>query len=241
MIGFIDIHTHILPATDDGAKDMAEAITMLKMAWDCGTRMVVLTPHYRAAYKKIATSQIYETFHQLVAEAQQEVPGMELRLGRELHNEQDLPDKLRTGEAIALAQTRYVLLEFSSVSLRSQIVRGVENVLYSGYVPIIAHVERYAAFREDKDLIDEVLNMGALIQVNAESVLGENGWGTRRYCHKLLRTQKVHFIASDAHQVDWRPPVLDKCWERISKKYGYHYAEQIFRQNAEKILGNREL
>lgn len=241
MDQLIDIHTHILPSIDDGARDMEEAIQMLCMAWDDGIGEVVLTPHYRGAYKKIPVDRIWERFEQLTEAARRAIPGMKLHLGRELHYEQDLYDKLCDGDVMPFANTQYVLLEFSTVSRRSQIVQGVENVCYSGHIPIVAHVERYNVCRDDKKLIDELLDMGALIQMNADSIMGENGWSVRRFCHKLLRAQKVHFIASDAHRTDWRPPLLKKCWERVSRKYGQEYAEQVFRKNARNVLENREM
>lgn len=240
MDGFVDIHTHILPTIDDGARDMMEAIHLLYAAWNSGTRAVVLTPHYRGASRKISTSSIQAGFEQLTQCVQEEIPEIKLYLGRELHYEQDLSDKLRDGVVETLANTRYVLLEFSSASPRSQMALGVESLLYSGYIPIIAHVERYAACRDDKNLVDELINLGALIQINAGSVMGEHGWGIQRYCHKLLRQEKVHFVASDAHRMDWRLPMLDKCWNRVSRKYGQDYAEQLFCKNAKIILENRE-
>lgn len=241
MEGFIDIHTHILPEVDDGARDISEACRMIRMAWKNGTRALVLTPHYRGAYKKNKPVWLREYFDALRRMMEQELPEMKLYLGNEIFYEKDAPEKLRAGEILSLNDTRYALLEFSSVSLRSQVVNGVTDMIYCGYIPVIAHVERYDIFHKDPGLIDEVLRMGAMIQVNAESIMGSQGLRIKHYCHTLLRDRKVHFVASDSHRVDKRPPLLSQCYEKVKKKYGREYAAQVFYKNARAILEDREL
>lgn len=241
MEGFIDIHTHILPQVDDGARDIAEAEKMIRMAWEDGTRALFLTPHYRGKYKKNPPAWLRENFDLLQRQIREALPEMRLYLGSELHYEKDAPEKLQEGRILSLNGSNYVLLEFGSSSLRSQVLSAVSEITCCGYTPVIAHAERYPVFRTDPSLADDVLDMGALIQLNAESILGTQGFRIRHYCHTLLRQGKVHFIASDSHHTDWRPPMLSKCWKKVSKKYGQEYASRLFRQNALAILENREL
>lgn len=240
MDGFIDIHTHILPGVDDGPKDILEAVCLARLAWEDGTRVLFLTPHYRGSYKENSPAWLQESFSLYKQMLHQSLPEMALVLGSEAHYESQLPQLLENGTVLSLGDTGYVLLEFASNALRATILEGVSEVSRSGFTPVIAHAERYAAFRKDESLADTVLDMGALIQLNAQSVLGGQGWAVRQYCHRLLREEKAHFIASDAHDVRHRPPLLKKCFQHVCKKYSREYANRLFRENAQAILPDRQ-
>ena len=233
---FIDIHSHVLPGVDDGARSMEEALALLRMAWEDGTGTLVLTPHYRGKFKKNTPQQLFEVFAELSRQAEQQVPGLRLYLGNEAGNEHELSDKLLSGRVLSIAGTRYVLLEFAEQCYRSRVLSSVLELVNSGYVPIIAHVERYDVFHKNSALAEEVLEMGALLQVNAESVLGGQGFALKRYCKKLLKKGRVHFVASDAHDPEERPPRLRACYEWVSRKYGEEYARAIFIENAKAVL-----
>lgn len=238
MNGFTDIHTHILPGVDDGAKDLSEALALVRMAWMNGTRTMFLTPHYRGVYKRNSIQLLREKYEQFSAMAAAQCPGMRLYLGNEIYYEANVPEKLESGQILTMNDSRYVLLEFSGASLRSHVLSGVSEVVRYGYIPIIAHVERYDVFHTNPDLVSEVLNYGALLQVNAQSVMGENGFKVKRFCHKLLKQQMVHFVASDAHDALRRAPILRQCFLRVQKKYGAQYASWIFFENAEAMISN---
>ena len=100
----------------------------------------------------------------------------------------------------------------------------------------IAHAERYDIFRKNKSLPEELLYVGALIQLNADSILGKCGLATKWVCHRLLKKGMVHFVASDGHDRKDRPPVLKECFEYVSKRYGREYAWRLFRDNALDLL-----
>lgn len=239
MNGFTDIHTHILPEMDDGAENMTQALKLLRLAWENGTRTIFLTPHYRGKYKKHTPGELEEAAAWLREMAQNELPGMELYLGQEIAYEADAPEALHRGRVLTLNGSRYALLEFRTNSLRSHMVTGVSETLRCGFVPIVAHIERYDIARKNMDLVDELLNMGALLQLNADSVLGENGFGVKRFCHRLLAEGKVHFVASDAHDVTRRPPLLRRCFLEVHKKYGKEYAARLFSENAQAVIDNQ--
>lgn len=239
--GFVDLHTHILPGADDGAQNMADALRMVRMAWNNGTRAIMLTPHYRGAYKRNTPRWHQENFDIFRQMAADEFPGMELYLGSEAHYEVELPDSVMAGEVMTLNDSRYLLLEFSSISLKSRIIAGVSEIAGCGLVPVVAHADRYDAFRSDENLTDEVLEMGALIQLNADSVMGKHGAQVHAFCHRLLKEEKAHFIASDAHDVEARPPVLRECFLSVHKKYGQEYAAQLFSTNARAVIENRRI
>lgn len=233
---FYDIHTHILPGMDDGAQNFEQATALLRMAWEDGTTALVLTPHYRGRFRKNTPEQLRDGFEALRQWAQREIPEMKLFLGNEAGWERDLPDKLDEGRVLPLGNTDCVLLEFEYGCFRSQVLDGVLELSNRGYIPVIAHVERYDIFRKSKKLAEEVLELGALLQLNADSILGQHGLGVKSYCHWLLKQQLVHFVASDGHDATLRKPTLQACFRRVEKKYGAEYARALFRDNAEAML-----
>lgn len=236
MDGFVDIHTHILPGVDDGAPDIPEALRLLRMAYQTGTREIILTPHFRGRFKKYTPEQLQTVFSELMQAVKRELPQMKLYLGSEAYYEWELPELLAEKSVLTINNSRYCLLEFSPGVLRSQVVTGVSEIVRYGFIPIIAHVERYDVFRKAYDLLDEVVDMGALIQINADSVLGKHGFRIKWFCDSILKAEKVHFVATDAHDEKNRPPILRECFLRINKKFGPEYAQQLFWFNPRALL-----
>ena len=236
---FTDIHTHILPATDDGARDLQEALVMAEQAYAAGTRRMFLTPHYRGQYRKNTPAMLQERFDAFRQAVADKLPELELRLGSEVQYQMDVFQLLHSGEVLSLGGSKYVLLEFLGNALRSRIVAGVAEARQFGYVPIIAHVELCDALRADPTLRAEVVGMGARLQVNADSVIGRGGLAVKWFCHKLLRQRQVHFVASDGHDPKLRTPSLQKAYQLVQRKYGEQYAGLIFDENGRAVMENR--
>lgn len=241
MKGFIDIHTHILPGVDDGAPSMEAALALIDAARQNGTRFLFLTPHYRGKFKKNTPEDLLAVFHQLQTQVQAQWPDMLLFLGQEIYCEVDAPERLASGQIMSLNGSHYALLEFRPATVRSDVIRGVSETIFSGFVPIIAHAERYDVFRKDATLLEEVLHMGSLIQLNVDSIMGGQGFAVKRFCHKLLSSRKAHFVASDAHDMDHRPPLLRDCFLRICKKYGNDYARKLFYENPLAVVNHQDM
>ncbi len=240
MIGFFDMHTHILPGADDGAGKIEEAVALLARAYQDGTRAIVLTPHYRGKYRKNTPEQLDGLFQALCAAVVDRFPDLRLYLGQEIYYDSGAAEALAEGRALGIHNTGYAMLEFSPRSSREQIEKGVDTFLYYGYRPVIAHGERYDTLRKDRALLNYVLSRGALLQINADSILGRHGWGVKHFCHKVMQKRQASFIASDAHDLKCRPPELRECYLYTAKKYGKEYAQAVFYENAEKIIGKRK-
>lgn len=241
MNGYTDLHTHLLPGVDDGAQNMSQAMELIRMAYENGTRNIMLTPHYRGKYRQNDPVWLREVFAMFQEVVHEEYPRMNLYLGNEVYYEMDAGVMLDAGKAMTLNGSRYCLLEFRTASLRSQVEMGISEMLRFGYTPIIAHAERYEIFRHDPSLTDEVLNMGALIQLNADSIMGKHRLSVTRFCDRLLREGKAHFIGSDAHDPKKRPPLLRDCWWKIYKKYGQEYANLLLYENAQAVIENKTI
>lgn len=238
---YVDIHSHILPALDDGAKDESQFLEMLRMAAADGITDIIATPHFHYRRGHATPYQIREAVtkgQQLIKEA-----GLDIRLyaGNELYYTHELLETVKAGEALTMADSDYVLLEFSPDTERRKIRNAVYQFLSEGYYPIIAHMERYQAFQKHMDFAAEIFDMGAYYQINAGSILGAAGWTTKRFTKIMLQSGMIHFIATDAHDMSKRPPHLEKALNRVEKKLGEQEALRYVSNNPQMILNNQAI
>ena len=148
----------------------------------------------------------------------------------------DLQEILEKRKYVTMAGSSYVLLEFSEGDSAQHIRERVYNVLSCGYEPIIAHVERYQATVKDVGFSGDLVDMGAKLQVNVESILGKYTWGAKRYCRKLMKEDLLSFVGSDSHNTKTRIPNIGAGAACVSKKMGEAYANRIFHDNPLEIL-----
>lgn len=237
MIGIIDIHCHLLPGVDDGAPDLETAVALLKKEYADGVRSIIVTPHYRKKMFEPPMDKILENYRILRTHA--EKMGIRLYLGCEYHVNTQIVDDIFGGKRPSLAYTRYVLCEFSSLSTASFIRERCAQMISRCLVPVIAHVERYPALMNDKNLMRELSESGCLMQVNAGSLLGKEGLRVKHTCRKLLEEGLIDLVASDCHDLKHRPPLMGECARWMEKKLGRTQARRILRDNPQMILDNR--
>ena len=168
----IDIHTHVLPGIDDGAKNWETCLTMLSQSYECGIETVFATPHYEP-WNKTATVEEIRTLCKQAKEKLQTERGitMEIYPGCEIYYNFEVVDKLKRGELATLAGSRYVLVEFKPSAQYRELCRAVKEFRDAGYIPIIAHVERYECLK-NLERMDELKELGALLQMNLEAIQG---------------------------------------------------------------------
>ena len=234
----VDIHCHLLYDVDDGADTLKESLEMLREACRQGVRAIILTPHYRHGMFYFDKAVIEENFAVLKPYAKK--LGMKLYLGTEYHIDSNCVKYLQNGRCLTLADSPYVLSEFSYGTEYSYIRIMVQELLVNGYLPVIAHAERYRCMREHPEYAGELQKLGAWIQVNADAVLGLEGWKTKRYVKKLLKNDWVDIVASDSHNIVNRECRLGKCRKYLKRKYGEKCAVTLLEKNPEKILRARE-
>ena len=230
MKGLTDIHMHIIPGVDDGARDMEEAIEELQMSVRQGVERVVLTPHNFAFDD--TPDEVEKNFTALKNEVKKLNLSVELFLGCEMLVFEDSVDecvrKLIEGIYPTMAGSTYVLTEFvPDYHTAEMAFLIIDRLVDAGYVPIIAHTERYDL--TTLEVAREMVHRGALIQINAYSVKDEGRARTRDNANMLLREKLVGFIGTDAHRLSHRPPVIESGVKEILRLYGEAYAEQIFR------------
>lgn len=236
MKNIFDIHCHILPNVDDGSDSIEESIAMLKSEYGDGVRHVILTPHYRKRMFETSQGKIIAKYEELKKEAKQKLPDLELYLGAEFHSNMDMISLLQEREQLLMAGSSYVLVEFSEGDEKQKIRERCYTLVSHGYDPIIAHVERYRATMGNLSFINELKQMGAYIQVNADSIIGEDGWKMKRFCKKMMEQRLLDFVGSDAHGAKERRAHMGACAAYMEKKMGKAYTEQILIANPSEII-----
>jgi len=220
----IDIHSHLLYGVDDGAKDIQESLDMLMDAKKQGVEAMILTPHYRHGMFGYQKEQIEENFIELKNRASD--IGVKLYLGTEYHVNSMIIEHLKSGRCHTLADTSYVLAEYKPETEFSYIKASVQDLLFRGYIPIVAHVERYACMDNLKN-VALLREIGVMIQVNADAVIGKDGLRAKGYVKKLLKRGYVDFVGSDCHGMKQRKSNMGKCRDYLYKKYDEHYVVKI--------------
>ena len=231
-MGYVDIHSHILPHMDDGAKDMDDTVEMLRIAYHEGITHIIVTPHYKSGRFPADSERLHQKLQKVQQVAEEQNIPITLYAGNEIFYHSELEEKFQTGELCTLNNSSYVLIEFSPFDNYRYIRNAMEDVMGMGYIPILAHVERYQCMCKDSNSVVELKAMGCEIQVNAGSIVGDNGWRVRHFVHKLLKTGLVDFIGTDAHNTTGRKPAMQKCAACLYKKYDKAYADALLFENA---------
>lgn len=237
MVGMIDVHCHILPGIDDGAANLTVARALLQKQYQDGVRAIIATPHYRKRMFEPSAGAVIASYQNLREQAMR--MGIQLFLGCEYHVNMEITEAVYAGKQPSMAGSRYVLSEYSSASTESFIKERSYHMLSRGLIPVIAHVERYPVLTKNLDLIEELQEMGCMLQVNAGSILGEDGFKVKSFCKKALSYGLVDLVGSDSHDLKHRKPRLGECAVWLEKKIGQDYMERLLRENALKILQNK--
>lgn len=221
-----DIHTHILPNVDDGSKNIELSIELIKQEIDFGVTDLFLTPHYMKIRNYISTySNNMEIFEDLKKEVENQNLKINLHLGNEIYATNMLLSDLKTKKIVPLGDTKFVLVEFAMGEEDYEIGETINNLVVTGYIPIIAHPERYQYFKSLKDY-KIIKKMGAYIQVNAGSFFGIHGRFAKKMAFQLVKNGYCDFIASDVH--DFRGNYLLEAYKLINKKFTEEVAKRLF-------------
>src|SRR5438067_3244927 len=212
----VDIHTHILPAIDDGAKHMATAKQMCDMAFGDGIRHIVCTPHANDTY-----AYDRKVFEQRLAELREKTPaGLELTLGCDFNfSFQNIQAAMAEPGGFVIGQTQYLLVELSDFAIPPAIGHALARFVESGITPIITHPERNLVMQQRPDLVLAFAKSGCVIQLTANSLTGFWGLAAQRTAEWVLARQAAHIISSDAHDLTSRPPILSRARDLVSSRY----------------------
>lgn len=229
----IDIHCHILPGLDDGARTIEETLQMLQIAKERGITDIVATPHIYPDFYFPEMEKILEAYN----EVKNYVSGVNLYLGTDLHLCPETIKYLKEGRALTINNGSYVLIEPPEFFGAMELLEMLFQLRGEGYYPIITHPERYQIFREKKELLFKIVEQGNFLQLTSASITGYFGETVQNFSRELIKEKIVHLVASDAHSPRRRIPFLKDAYEKISEWGSKDYSMYI-EENSLKVLNN---
>jgi protein-tyrosine phosphatase len=238
----IDIHAHILPGVDDGAKNWEESLDMARMAVNDGIRVMVATPHlFKGRTIDLKQLNGKEAILQHVAQLQQRlseasipleiIPGCDFPLGVESL------ELLDAGQALTINDAnRYLLLELPDTSLPPATEEICFYLQSKGLTPIITHPERHLILQEMPHKLKRLIDLGCLVQMTGNSLTGKFGRRVKKISQQLIKLGYIHLLATDAHGPKVRPPLLSQAVTELSRLVGENRARAMVHDLPGKIL-----
>lgn len=232
----IDVHSHIIPGVDDGPETFPEAIDMLRLSAESGVTDIIATPHANARYSYDAS-----TVAELAASLQSEIGNLiRIHRGCELNLTFENAERaLSKPQQYTLAGGSYLLVEMAEDYVAPAIDDVLNDMVNAGLRPVIAHPERNHAIRHDVRRLRNWVERGCLLQVTAQSLLGDFGSHTKRASERMIELRLAHLIASDTHDALHRPPTLDTCFSYVSTMFDETTADRLLNVNPLRILQNQ--
>lgn len=241
---FIDLHSHIAWDVDDGIKTKEDAIKALEQAIEDGIMGICSTPHVICGKTDTNAFQNILLRQQELMEIAKEM-GVYIYSGAEMFMNIDFLDSLDNGIFQTLNESRYMLVEFDlsrDIHYISYIDEYLDELFCRGFIPIIAHVERFFPMGLDMEMIENWLDMGCLLQTNRTSLMGFQGKVIQRNAHHLVKNKMIHLVASDTHRtVGNRIEKLSDAYQVVIKLTNTEYANQLLFQNPLIILDDEVL
>ena len=235
----IDLHAHILPGVDDGAETLEESIQMCWISHQDGVGTIVATPHILPGIYKNDRSSILSKLHELQSAVRLD---SEFRIlaGADVHFSSDLVQRFENQEIVTINDNgRALMVEFDYQSIPYHAEEVLFQLITRGIVPIITHPERNLEIARAPKRYFEMIQMGCLGQVTAMSLTGDFGSEVRRAAEKLLSKRLIHVIASDAHSVNGRRPILSAGVKAAEKMVGKEEAIKMVTDYPEAIIKGR--
>ena len=234
-----DIHCHIMYGIDDGSKSLEQSIEILKNAYSNGITDIVLTPHYinKSEYN-CDNKKKKKILDELISELKKENIDINLYLGNEVMIDPDVSKLIANNKISTINNTKYVLVELPMHYENPNSEKMMFEIIRHGYIPILAHPERYDYVKEDISKLEPYINMGCILQGNYLSLFGRYGDEAKKILKILLKQRKIKILASDIHRpsTDYRIKKLKKKlkWFLRDKKY----QEELLETNFLKIINN---
>jgi protein-tyrosine phosphatase len=229
----IDIHSHILPDVDDGARHLDEALEMASIASADGIQQMVCTPHmFNGISDNPQPAEIVERVEEFQAAIYAKDPkGLKVLPGNEVHVSHEIAEQAKTDRVTKLNRKNYMLVEFPTMTVPI----GADELFYrlqlNGVKPILVHPERNSQLQARPSMVAGFIERGVYVQVTAMSVTGEFGAAAKNCADSLLRHNCVHFLATDAHRAERRPPILSRGRDAAAAVIGAEKALKLVWDN----------
>lgn len=238
----IDMHCHIIPKIDDGSKNLEMSIAMAKKAYEHGYTGIFATSHFIEINHETNKNDIESKVGALNNVLKIRGINIEVYPGNEVYYTPNITSILKKNEKICtLNNTRYLLIEFPMSGSVINFLNVISDIVKNGYRPIIAHPERYEFTSKNFELLKQSIEIGALLQINVTSIMGEYGLVPKKNVKNLLKNNMVHFIGTDSHNDTRVYENFDKSINKISKIIGKEKLHEILYDNSRKVMKNIEI
>jgi protein-tyrosine phosphatase len=232
----IDIHCHLLPGIDDGPNSWEESVKLAKLLSNEGVDTAIATPHWiKGSEWQTDSSHVLELVNELNLKLGEEKIALNVLPGMEIGINENLVDLTRNGKILTLGGGNHILVETPYVSIPYGIKEIIFRLKVSGIEPILAHPERCGEIQSNPKALKDIVDSGALIQVTTSSLLGYFGKRAKECAISLAKEGLVHFVASDAHSPDKRPPIIKEALTLLKNLIGEENTRAIERRGLQII------
>lgn len=242
-MAMVDLHVHILPGVDDGSSGMEESLQMARLAAASGVHAMAVTPHCNipGVFENYDGPELRRRIKLLQEAVRRDKIELELFSGMEVFGRENLVELLDGKRLVPINDGIYLLIEFAFEETADWMTFLLKEVLKAGYVPLVAHPERYEAVKRDPQTAWRWVRMGCALQVNKGSILGRFGRGEQRTAMLLLEHELAACVASDAHHADFRTPHMGEAADYLEGYFGGGCVQLLLEDNPARILSSKEV
>lgn len=239
----VDIHCHLLPGVDDGSGNMSDSIEMAEVAFQSGTKSIIATPHCNipGSFRNYWSEEMDTLLESLQHELKSRHIPINIYKGQEVFLTSGFMELIKQNKLITLNDSRYILVEFDMRENFSMAYSKLDQLVSEGYIPIVAHPERYAFVTEHIESVYKIKELGCLIQINKGSLKGSFGHSARKAASHIIGTYQADFIASDAHSQFSRTPFLADVHEFLCERFSTDYADILLRVNPNRVINDERI
>jgi protein-tyrosine phosphatase len=230
----IDIHTHILPGIDDGPVNSDQSLKMLHRGVAEGILGLVCTSHVLDQLDEKVEARFIKAFKELEKKVKENHIPINLWLGSEIHCHAAFNRNSKL--ATLNGNGKYILFELPMIEVPKDAKELFFDLSLDGLTPILAHPERNLYLQQNLELVEDFVQRGVLMQINAGSLTGDFGRKVKQTAFKMMQQKIVHFVASDCHSVKTRPLAMKKAYKMVSRKWGEPVGKRLFRINPYKAV-----
>ena len=232
----VDMHCHILPGVDDGPATMEESLATLKEAQRQGIGAMIVTPHFHPGRYMVTAEQALASLERVKRHAAAEGLKIKLYPGQECYYYSGLLEQLEAGNVLTMNGTDYVLVEFEPETQYSTITFAIRELIESGYIPIIAHYERYSCLYQRWERLEELRKHGAMFQLNFSRLIDKGSFLRPNIWRKLLKDGYVDFLGSDTHGMKFRPLRITEAVEWLKSDVRSEIRNRILVHNISLLI-----
>ena len=237
----IDFHSHIIPEIDDGSRSIEETMLLLEEAQKAGFTKIICTSHYLEEYYEFDEASRKQFLEMLKIGVNNLKLNVELYLGSEIYTSYDIVDLLKTQRASTINNTNYVLIELPMQSELPNLKNVMYTLIGNGYIPIIAHPERYSYVKENPNWLLDYIELGVLFQANYGSIIGMYGRESQKTVKLLLKHDMIHFLGSDVHRPKTIYAKMPEILQELQKVLERDKLKRLTKINPQLVLENETI